>query len=433
MGNSYSLWKVITIPHLEQISDNKYLSAIRQTFYVLMPFWLTLSFFDILGNLFLNPTGILFSKDGLNLGFWLTEGLTGEDYLQNSIVQILLAYKKIIGAIYGIIAFILTTILSGKLAEIWKSEKNSTQLCSIITLLLISTLTNPTSTDAMNYFSEVNLSSAFFVAFATSKLFAWLYSIKKLNWKSKLLPKNLANYILVTPQILLTVLIFSIFTLLLSFAKVYSENFLMSLSDVSMFQNPFVVICYEFLVWSLWWLGIPGYSLTSSIQEYVYMPAQISNQIGDTAAVFTTGFFEAEIIHVLGLMIAILVFSRHEQWRGISKITLPLMAFNVQELFVFGLPVVLNPIFLVPYIFAPIANTFVGWVAISWGIVPPFQSSIPWTMPLFFGAAISTHSIMGGVLQIVWLVMDIFIYAPFVITANAIEFDDEKKAVKNFE
>ena len=109
------------------------------------------------------------------------------------------------------------------------------------------------------------------------------------------------------------------------------------------------------------------------------------------------------------------------------------MAFNIQEVFIFGLPVILNPIFFIPYIFAPLANTIVGYFAISWEIVPIFQVDLPWTMPLFFSSIIATHSIMGGILQLVWLIMDIFIYAPFVITANSIQLTEEKKAVKNLE
>ena len=85
MEKIYSFWEVLMIPNIMNFYNNKYLSAIRHTFYVSMPFWLTVSFFDILGNLFLNPSGILFSKDGLNLGFWLT-GLSGEEYLQSRFV-----------------------------------------------------------------------------------------------------------------------------------------------------------------------------------------------------------------------------------------------------------------------------------------------------------------------------------------------------------
>ena len=127
------------------------------------------------------------------------------------------------------------------------------------------------------------------------------------------------------------------------------------------------------------------------------------------------------------MIIAILVFSQHEHWRTVSKFRLPFISLNIQEVFIFGLPVILNPIFLIPYILAPMANTLVGYFAISWGIVPVFQVSTPWTMPLIVGAIVGTHSFMGGLLQIIWLIMDIFIYAPFVITANAIEMPKEKR------
>ena len=47
-------------------------------------------------------------------------------------------------------------------------------------------------------------------------------------------------------------------------------------------------------------------------------------------------------------------------------------------------------------------------------------------MPLFFGGTIGTGSIMGGLLQVLWLVMDVCIYAPFVIASNKIKETDEE-------
>ena len=48
-------------------------------------------------------------------------------------------------------------------------------------------------------------------------------------------------------------------------------------------------------------------------------------------------------------------------------------------------------------------------------------------MPLFFGATIGTGSVAGGILQVVWLLMDICIYAPFVIVANKIKDEDAEE------
>lgn len=420
MEKFFSFWELTMIPSIMHFYSNKYLSAIRHTFYLLIPFWLVVSFFDILGNLFLNPYGILLSKDGLNLGFWLT-GLSGEEYLHSRMVIYLESYRKIIFAGYSMTAIIFTITLAGKLSEIWNSDRYLTIFCAITSFILFSPVFSMEPREMRDYFSVLGFFSAFFVTTMSSRIFSWLYSVKKLRLKvPESFPKEMAHYLTAVFPVLITLSIFSLWAFAAMLMKLNALQFLTEHTSPEFCQNPFFVLTYQFFVWLLWWLGIPGYSITSAIQEFAYLPAQLGNKIGESAAIFTTGFFEAGVIHVLGLMIAILVFSQHEEWRTVSKFSLPLMAFNIQEVFVFGLPVVLNPIFLLPYIFAPMANTFVGWIAISWGIVPIFQIDFPWTMPLFFSGVASTHSIMGGVLQLVWLVMDIFIYAPFVITANSL-------------
>ena len=425
MGTVYSFWELTLIPKVEQFYKNKYLMAIRRTFYVLIPFWLTISTLDVINNLILNPEGFVMNSRGLNLGFWLTGGLSGEDYLSSNFAQVLMTYNEIIDNGYKIITILIVSILSRHLAEIFDSDKYLTIFCSLAAFLIILSASFYNSQEVTDYFSRRGYFLAFVTAFLSSWIFAKLSKIKQLQIKTPhSTSESFSQYISKTLPIFLTLMIFSIFSLILALLSKSFGTFEVYLSSLEIFQEPLFVMVYQFAVWFLWWLGIPGYAVTSKIMEVGYIPAQISNQIGETSAIFTTGFFEAGVIHVMGLIISILVFSQHDGWRAISKFSLPAMFFNVQEVFIFGLPVILNPIFLVPYILAPLANVLVGYVAISWGIVPIFQVDIPWTMPLILSAAIGTHSIMGGILQIVWLIMDIFIYAPFVITANAIEVEN---------
>ena len=426
MEKFMSFWESTFIPSITNFYRNKFFTAVRRSFYALMPFWLTISLFDFIVNVFLNPTGILLDKDGLNLGFWIT-GLSGEDYLQSDFVQVLQVCNKIIGGGYSIVAITIVITLSSQLAELWKSDKVLTMLVSVSAFVLAMALNHPVQ-ETSSYFSELGFFSSFFLTFVAARIFSWLVKFKRLLLKPpKSLPKEMSKYLSNILPISMTLLIFALLTILIHFIKASGETFFASLSGLSIFQNPVFVLLYQFVVWFLWWLGIPGYGVTAKLQEIAYIPAQISNQIGEATAIFTEGFFEAGVIHVLGLIIAILVFSQHEHWRTVSKFSLPFISLNIQEVFIFGLPVILNPIFLIPYILAPMANTLVGYFAISWGIVPVFQVSTPWTMPLIVGAVVGTHSFMGGLLQIIWLIMDIFIYAPFVITANAIEMPKEKR------
>ena len=424
MERAYEFWNVSIIPSIEKFYLNKYLAAIRQSFYILMPFWLIISAFDIVVNLFLDPNGLIMGERGLNLGFWFTGGTNGEDYLNGNFVYILNTYRNILSIGYGVISLMIVIILSAKLSELLKSDKILTTLSSLSAFLLILPISN-SDKDFVDYFNHIGFFTSFFITFAASAMFAKLSAIPKFKlFIPKSLPNEFAYYLSATPAILSTIIAFSILSLILSIINQHSDSLIEYLATLSIFQNPLVVLIYQFIVWLLWWLGIPGYGVTSTVLENIYAPAQISNQIGDTSAIFTIGFFEAGVIHVMGLMIAILVFSQNERWRSVSKFSLPVMFFNIQEIFVFGLPVILNPVFLVPYVLAPLANTIVGYVAISWGIVPIFQTDIPWTMPLILSTIIGTHSIMGGILQVVWLIMDIFIYAPFVITSNSIDVKD---------
>lgn len=195
-------------------------------------------------------------------------------------------------------------------------------------------------------------------------------------------------------------------------------------------------ILYQFIVWFFWWFGIHGYNVTAAIQNMVYMPAQLANQAGDASYVFSNGFFEElTLLQVMGLVLAIFIFSKKASWRAVAKVGSPAMLFNIQEPIAFGLPIVLNPILFIPYILSPIANTIIGWLAISTGIVPIFKYVVPWTMPSFFGGLIATGSISGGLLQLVCIAADVCIYAPFVITAiqNLAKDHDIVKARKQIE
>lgn len=184
-------------------------------------------------------------------------------------------------------------------------------------------------------------------------------------------------------------------------------------------------VLYQLLVWTFWWFGIHGHNVTAVIQNSVYLPAQVSNQSGLTSYIFTDGFFASGLMHVMGLAIAILIFSKREDWRVVVKIGIPSMVFNIQEPIAFGIPIVLNPLLFVPYVFIPIINTLLGWFVTYIHLVPVFKFVVPWTMPLFFYGLVGTGSLAGVILQLVYLALDIALYAPFVIAGNKMKPEGE--------
>ena len=209
-------------------------------------------------------------------------------------------------------------------------------------------------------------------------------------------------------------------------------------------QTLLFALLYQLANWLLWWCGLFGEGFLEIVYDFAYWPAQLANQAAASATfapgdslvrgfVFTSEFFRTANVHVLALAASVLVFSANRRLRGITWFMLPLMAFNISVPYFFCLPVVLNPAILLPFLIAPLANTVVAWAAVSWGIVPVFQFATADTVPMILSGVLGTGSLMGGVLHLVVFVLDLFIYAPFVIVANRIDRAKEGKGAASHE
>ncbi|WP_196599589.1 PTS sugar transporter subunit IIC [Pectinatus frisingensis] len=436
-GSVISGFEKVLMPIAAKISSNKYLLAMRDAFSMVLPFIIVGSFFGIIEWVVIDPTGTIMGPDGMNWGGKIT-GLTGDAYLASAFVAKLKSLQGLCNLVvtigFGCFSLLLVIAFSYRLGGIWGGDKFSTTLTSIGCFLIVTPQSiGKAGGFGLDYFGNKGVLSALVVATVASWVFVKLSNNKKIRINMpETVPPAVAQSFAILVPVLITLGGFAIFAAFLSWYDVPPLNDLI----YKIIQAPLMgfsqglgfSLLYQFVVWFFWWFGIHGHNVTAAIQNTVYMPAQLANQAGTASYIFSNGFFEAGLMHIMGLVIAIFIFSKKESWRAVAKLGAPAMLFNIQEPMAFGLPIVLNPILLVPYIIAPLANTVVGWLAISSGLVPIFKYVVPWTMPLFFGATIGTGSIAGGLLQIVWLIMDVFIYAPFVIASNRIKDAEEETA-----
>src|SRR5699024_7793133 len=80
-----------------------------------------------------------------------------------------------------------------------------------------------------------------------------------------------------------------------------------------------------------------------------------------------------------GLIIAILLFSKREDYRSIAKLSLPCAIFNINEPLIFGLPIVMNPIMGIPFVIAPAVTSIMGYILTDIGFCGRMISEAPWT------------------------------------------------------
>ena len=84
----------------------------------------------------------------------------------------------------------------------------------------------------------------------------------------------------------------------------------------------------------------------------------------------------------------------------------------------FGLPVVLNVMLLVPFVLAPIVNVIVSYLAMASGLVLLTRTVATWTMPPIISGFLTTGSFRGSLLQIVLIVLDVLLYLPFFLAVE---------------
>jgi len=192
------------------------------------------------------------------------------------------------------------------------------------------------------------------------------------------------------------------------------------------------------LMMLLWWFGIHGPNVMSAVTTPFMNAAWASNQaiyesIGKTAyaggstgykiisAPFGSAFFSHTGSGITGgLIIAILLFSKRDDFKAIARLAIPCGIFNINEPIIFGIPMVMNPLLGIPFFLAPIASVVVGYILTLIGICPVMVVNVPWTTPTgILGFLASGANFMGGISQLLAFATSILIYTPFVIIANS--------------
>ena len=194
-------------------------------------------------------------------------------------------------------------------------------------------------------------------------------------------------------------------------------------------QGYFAVLLLVFLVHLLWFFGLHGTNILAPIFQMLYGTAMIDNvnahELGEAIPFnWVAGSFEAFVWPggagvTLVFIIALLLLSKRAESKTIGKLSLTPGIFNINEPVMFGVPVVLNPIYMLPFILAPMLTATIAFFATAWGFVNPVVINVNWVMP----AGISGFLATGGdwraiVLTAINLAVAFFVWAPFVLVAN---------------
>lgn len=206
----------------------------------------------------------------------------------------------------------------------------------------------------------------------------------------------------------------------------------------SLGATPFTPMILIFMAMILWSVGIHGTFTVSPIYITLYASMNIANisyaaQAGTTAgfpypytwfALFENYGCIGGTGNTLALIVAILILSRKKGWKRAdytktAKIGLIPGLFCINEPIIFGLPIVLNPILVIPFILSPIVSMGLGALMISAGLVLPGTLDVGWTTPQPIKAFLSASGSWETAISVCFVfIICVLIYLPFVALAN---------------
>lgn len=193
-----------------------------------------------------------------------------------------------------------------------------------------------------------------------------------------------------------------------------------------------------------WFVGIHGPSIVEpAIAAITYANAEVNLNLlqqgmhadkiltsGTQMFIVTTGGTGATL--VVPFMFMWLTKSKRN--RAIGRASVVPTFFGVNEPILFGAPLVLNPIFFIPFIFAPIANVWIFKFFIETLGMNSFTANLPWTTPAPLGLVLGTNfQVLSFILAALLIVVDVVIYYPFLKVYDEQILEEERSGKSNDE
>lgn len=410
------LEKILT-PIAEKLSNNKVLIAIRDGFIISTPLIIVASIFLLVAN-FPIPGYPEFMAD-----------IFGEGWSQQLSV--------VVGATFDVISLLTVLGIGYSFAKQLKVDPISGGIVSLVSFFIITQQNYPEFVNeagrAFGGFSFGNLGSqgiflAMLIALISVKIFSLVHHK---GWIIKLPegvpPAVMESFAALIPSAFVMVTFFLIRLVFQATPYEYAHTFiyevlqapLMSFGEFKAFD-----VIYQFLSNLFWFFGINGPAVTNTIFRPIHEAMTIANlnafEAGEPLQYIFTGPFRDFFSNfggggsTLSLVIVMLVFAKSQRLKQLGRLSIIPGIFGINEMIIFGLPVVLNPVIIIPFLLVPVINSILSTILMTTGIIPLTTGiALPWTTPFFFSGWLSTGSIFAGIFQIGLVALDCVIYYPF--------------------
>ncbi|TDO71340.1 PTS system cellobiose-specific IIC component [Halanaerobium saccharolyticum] len=406
------------VPLASKLGSQRHLLSIRDGFISIMPL-------AIIGSLaiLINNFPIVYYQEYMSSLFG-TEWTLFSDYIYNGT--------------FAIMSLLIVFSISYNLADSYNEDPLLAALISFSSFIITIIQTDAQGFSIpFQWLDASGLLVAIVVAILATEIYVKtmnLISSKKKQEKGTMTPILNRYFSALIP----TIFIFLIFSLMrLVFAQFGIENIieeiyrLIQLPLMGLANNLLTALVIVFIGHFFWFLGLHGTNILEPVIQALYLPAlqeniqAVSNNLA-VPNIFTKPFFDSFVYMggsgtTLSLLIVIYLFSNSKRKRDLMKLSSTQSIFNINEPILYGLPIVMNPIYFIPFILTPLILTLTSYLAILTGFVPKTIAMVPWGTPPIISGFLITGSISGSLLQVFNIFIGILIYFPFVKIAERIK------------
>lgn len=201
-------------------------------------------------------------------------------------------------------------------------------------------------------------------------------------------------------------------------------------------SNPLSVIGFILICQLLWFFGLHGFMVILPFLQSIFLPLSLENLAAYEAgtalpnAIVYQHFGTYVLIGgsgaVLGLTIVMAFFAKSKRYKTLGRLALPSVICGINEPIIFGMPMVLNPIMLIPFMLTPVICFLVPYLA---QVLFNFTTLRGVSMPL--GTPVLLYGFLeGGVpvmlMQVLIVVIQALCYLPFFKMLDAKAVEEEK-------
>ena len=415
-------------PFFEKISRNKYLRAIRDGFIAGMPVILFSSIFILIAYV-PNAWGFHWSKDI-------------ETFLMTPY-----SYSMGILAFFvaGTTAKGLTDSMNRDLPATNQINYISTMLASMVGFLLMAAEPAKDGGFLTAFMGTKGLLTAFIAAFVTVNVYKVCVKNNVTIRMPDEVPPNISQVFKdLIPFTVSVVLLYGLELIVKGGLGVtVAESIGTLLAPLFSAADGYLGITFIFGAYAFFWfIGIHGPSIVEpAIAAITYANAEVNLKLiqqGMHADKILTSGTQMFIVTMGGTGATLVVpfmfmwLTKSKRNRAIGRASVVPTFFGVNEPILFGAPLVLNPIFFIPFIFAPIANVWIFKFFVDTLGMNSFTSNLPWTTPGPLGIVLGTNfQVLSFILAALLIVVDVVIYYPFLKVYDEQILEEERSGKSN--